>query len=519
MRRCLLYVVFIALLVTIAVGTDGSNAGGDDSAGASDGSDDGGGSADGGGNANVTTQSSQSVFGVLGSEFTKAVVGLVIFLLAFPVLWFNELRAVKMWALYGKARTITRQNVSCDKVDHANEACLVHMIGKTSTQEKIGNNIFGVFVEDTVKFSTLVEMYQWHEKTKESTQNTNTGGKTTTTTYTYEKEWSDVYSDSQHFQEAARSKHRNPEFPFRSEVVQASEVTMGAFFVPEPLVSKMCAFEAYIEDEKKPITLNGKVFARVGRHRTTVKKFHPEIGDIRVRFERVPCRQATVLALQSSNTFIPFRVGMDVTPEGKVMIPASSRPQEIELSNLEKGKDGGTSDATAAARPPDDLSRNTGSALPSCCCICVPCFLVASLVESFEEIFELVEAELTARQLIGRGEKAETNIRCTLRFLGWAMLALGLYFMAHWLPALFRLIPFVGTYLESFLSVVVGISAVILASVIWLLTVAIAWVFARPRFGIGLIIVAFGFVGAMHALMPSKAHATGLAVSVAKKLL
>merc|ERR1712139_717809 len=67
-----------------------------------------------------------------------------------------------------------------------------------------------------------------------------------------------------------------------------------------------------------------------------------------------------------------------------------------------------------------------------------------------------------------------------IKFLGYAMIIGGLYMMYGVVPAMFRVIPYVGVYIESFGNIIAFITAVAIGTVLGSITTTIAWFAARP---------------------------------------
>jgi len=162
----------------------------------------------------VTTEvTSQSWFGRIRESIKSFFLGIAFFIAAFPILWYNEGRAVRTEkSLHeGQGAVIS---VPSDRVNTANNQKLVHMTGKATTTEFLADPEFNVSA-NAIKLRRRVEMYQWEEKKESETRKKVGGGSETVTTYKYEKAWSDRAIDSSNFKEA--SDHQNPgSMPFYS---------------------------------------------------------------------------------------------------------------------------------------------------------------------------------------------------------------------------------------------------------------------------------------------------------------
>ena len=81
-----------------------------------------------------TEVTSKSWFSRLGKAFKGIIAGIILVVIAFPLLFWNEGRAVKRHKTLeeGGGAVIS---VSVDKVDSANQGRLVHMAGMTGTED------------------------------------------------------------------------------------------------------------------------------------------------------------------------------------------------------------------------------------------------------------------------------------------------------------------------------------------------------------------------------------------------
>lgn len=129
----------------------------------------------------VTVTSSQSWFSRIISSIKSVLVGLALFVISFPVLFWNEGRAVQTArSLEEGAGAVV--SVPADSVDAANEGKLVHVSGAVSTQPLTDPDL-GVQAEG-VKLVRNVEMFQWKEEERSEKKKKLGGGEETVTTYT-----------------------------------------------------------------------------------------------------------------------------------------------------------------------------------------------------------------------------------------------------------------------------------------------------------------------------------------------
>lgn len=430
-----------------------------------------------GGGSYVTSHS--SVGQQISNAFGNVVLGMVLFFLGFPVLYFNEFRQAKMWELFGRAASITRPDVSPDSVDASNEKGLVHVSGVTTNADTISDPLFNISVTDCAKLGRTAEMYLWKEhKEQVSQKDTNTGGSDTTYKYSYSMEWCSSHQDSSSFHE--KYGHENPpKMELSSDSWIGDVVKLGAFTLPRGLKDKLCnSRDCTAEASETPCQANNMLrmrFRRVGGWLSTEQSWGgPKIGDYRVSFSKVPCGPTTVLAVQNNDTFVEMgytaKVDMstytvDVGPGG----PGLGQPL------LEEG-------APPQQRIGIAMNTEQGSSNPCAICpCCAMCSCVGQCIESGESVFEIEERNCSAQDILGDAGKTQNRIHKLLMFVGWLFMVVGIYLMLAVIPALFRIIPFIGTYIQAFGNFVCQIAAFLLGSFFSLIAIAVGWISVRPR--------------------------------------
>jgi len=489
-------------------------------------------------------------------KMKEAWVGFILFILGFPVLWFNEQRQAKMEMLFGKAAKIARVDVDSEKVDSANERCLVHMQGQTHSDEQLRDEVLGATMKvmNCAHLSTNTEMLQWTESCEEQEEDDNWGGKKITKTYSYSKSFMGYQVDSGTFNDPSYS---NPSPPcglgLRKQT--AMKVTFGAFTLPEGLVNKLCSWtncssdavlpegssgremppsqeyqgslppeltkplaagfinalqQEYVQGANGAVgsffdSCNGPDDAMQFLDRTeselrtsgdipgAIEALSAEwglsagssgqlaspmssgtglrimgdhlctgtgddVGDLRITFEKVPCGPATLLAVQSGNSFEPMAYAAEVSSDGKVA--AASGLQEPLTGSQNVGIN------------IDEEGESIGC--------CAACQLVGAAIESNEHVFEIHEAHMTAKDTLQSAADSQKCCHTILRLVGWLMMVFGLNMVFEPFPTLFRFIPFLGIYVSYLIGWIISAISFLLASSLALVTVSLAWCYARP---------------------------------------
>ncbi|MBW2455788.1 MAG: TMEM43 family protein [Deltaproteobacteria bacterium] len=245
----------------------------------------------------------------IGNSIKSVLFGLLMFFGAFPLLWWNEGRAVKVaQSLDEGAGAVVA--VGTDGVESENDGELVHVSGLARSEDLLRDVDFGV-TRKGIKLIRSVEMYQWTESV-ERTRRKKTGGKEETrTTYRYKRSWSSEPIDSSGFTDA--KGHGNPAMRFQQATRLAPNVTLGAFSLPPELVTQITGEAIVPLDEAALAKLTPALQQRTGVHEgafhhrptATAATFDaalPEIGDYRIRFSALEAAEVTIVAKQSGSS-------------------------------------------------------------------------------------------------------------------------------------------------------------------------------------------------------------------------
>lgn len=255
-----------------------------------------------------TVTSSQSWGSRLGESIKSVVFGFVLFVAAFPVLFWNESRSVRT------ARSLSEGlgavvAVPADAVSAGNEGKLVHVAGKVDSGEEIFDEEWNVKAKG-VKLIRWVEMYQWEETEHSENRKKMGGGTETRKTYSYSKEWSDSLFDSSRF--AQPEGHENPNvFPVQPETFTADPVKVGAFTLSGGQLDQLnTATDLKIDAaaaEQLPEEVRDRVKVVDGLYYLGANAAAPEVGDARISFRIVNPSEVSLVAVQSGETFAPYQ--------------------------------------------------------------------------------------------------------------------------------------------------------------------------------------------------------------------
>ncbi len=261
-----------------------------------------------------TEVTEESWFSRIGGAIKGVLIGLVLTIVAFPLLFWNEGRAVKRYKTLkeGAGAVIS---VSADNIDAANAGKLVHVTGRADTKATLSDPVFSIS-QNAIKLKRTVEMYQWKETTDSKTEKKIGGGTKTVKTYNYDKNWSESRIDSSGFKRP--DEHRNPDsMPYTSNQWDADDVSLGAFTLSRSLVSRIGNYKPLPVESGAtvPQELQGKAQTHSQGFYIGTDPGSPQIGDCRVNFKVVKPIDVTVVSKQIKNTFEPYKTEVKGTIE------------------------------------------------------------------------------------------------------------------------------------------------------------------------------------------------------------
>jgi Transmembrane protein 43 len=256
-------------------------------------------------NDSFTETTTTGWFSRMGKSITGILIGGILALVAFPVLWWNEGRSVKTAKGLEEGAKITIE-ADAASVSPANESKLVHVIGKVETKDRLADPEFGFTTEGQVKLKRYVEIYQWQEDKNTKTKTKLGGGEETVTTYTYSKGWDHKVHESSSFHNSLG--HSNPQPMVRDEVFTIPSATLGAYRLSDELLNVWSDFKPHPLPaiDGLPETLKGKATIADGWLILSSKPGETTVGDARVKYESIPVGEASVLARQVRDTFESF---------------------------------------------------------------------------------------------------------------------------------------------------------------------------------------------------------------------
>jgi hypothetical protein len=253
----------------------------------------------------VVTKTSTSWFSRLGGALSGALFGFVLLIVAIVALFWNEGRSVATYKSLAEGQSIV-VTADASRIDPALEGKLVHIESDVKPMADVVDAETGITASGVIGLKRSVEMYQWVEEKSSKTEKQLGGGEETVTTYTYSKKWSEDAQDSAKFQES--TGHENPEFWLASSETLVEKAQLGAFTVEGSQIASVGAREALpITDETAAEASDALGYPGEGRAVMQSLYFGanekaPEIGDTKIRFEKILLPEVSIVAMQHGDS-------------------------------------------------------------------------------------------------------------------------------------------------------------------------------------------------------------------------
>ena len=245
-------------------------------------------------------------------------IGIILFLGSFPLLFWNESRAVQRYDALEEGESQTISVNSSSVLDPANNGKLIRFSATSYNADKSKNvtdSLFGITCgSECLALQRHSQMYQWQELSETNTETNLGGSQTTTTTYTYQKIWSSSLINSNSFQDS--SQHQNPStMDYALEDFVSDKIMAGAYVLPTNIVNWLLRVETPMDVQKNDITNTGvrnlatSITSGVpgtGFYFGTGNNAQPNVGDDRVWFTKTDPATITVVGVQTDTTIKAF---------------------------------------------------------------------------------------------------------------------------------------------------------------------------------------------------------------------
>ena len=256
----------------------------------------------------ITQIDKRSWFQRMGSSLKGIFTGLVLFIIAFPLLIWNEGRDIQIdRSLREGASLVT--SIDATVVDPQRDGKLIHFTSEARTPSVLTDEAFAIS-ENALKLKRTVEIYQWTEEQQTSTVEKIGGSSETSTTYSYKQIWSEQLIDSSTFQDKAN--YPNPQNKILENFEQAaSPVSVGVYTLPDRLVSSLADYERlnlandllislpYAQQEQWQI-FNNYIYQ-------SADPTNPQIGDARIWYQIIKPGLVSVIAQQNGENLQAYQ--------------------------------------------------------------------------------------------------------------------------------------------------------------------------------------------------------------------
>jgi hypothetical protein len=245
-----------------------------------------------------------SWFTRLKNALTGIVVGIILIIATSILLFWNEARAVKTYQSLaeGKAAVVT---ANAEVLDSGLEGKLIHVQGAITPNSDPEDITSGVWAEGAVSLKRTVEMYQWIETQESKTEKKLGGGEETVTTYSYAKGWTMTPQTSSDFY--TPEGHENPAFPLDQAQFNVTDANLGAYVVAGDVLAPLGTSQImdFSDEEAQAIGealgLTAQTAQIAGALYAGNNPDSPEVGDVKVVYERVDLTEASFVAKQVGN--------------------------------------------------------------------------------------------------------------------------------------------------------------------------------------------------------------------------
>ena len=383
----------------------------------------------------------------LGNSCMAIPMGIILFLVATALLWWNEGRAVHRAQ---DIKQVAKTAQSIGDISNANTSLdgqLIHTTGTASTEDILSDDLFGIKT-NALAIVRSAEYYQWKENEKHETKDKLGGKQEEIITYTYERDWTADPINSSRFKDPDYQNVNNVIWEIEDMRVIASNVSFGTYILPELFISDIVSKQS---DNVSPLMisadnpalkqLNENVMKALGENvrpeaaqvKDSLAYVHvfgnqvyigfnpskPSIGDIRLTFEQLaPSCNISLIAVPTNGTFTTFQAKHDANE------------------------------------------------------------------------YELRVGTWTLDQMIKQANDENATLTWILRILGVIIVIAALKMIFGILVTILKLVPFLASIMNLGVSLVCGV-----LGFVWsLIVIAIAWIFYRPLLGIALLVIAAGLV-------------------------
>ena len=383
----------------------------------------------------------------LGNSCMAIPMGIILFLVATALLWWNEGRAVHRAQ---DIKQVAKTAQSIGDISNANTSLdgqLIHTTGTASTEDILSDDLFGIKT-NALAIVRSAEYYQWKENEKHETKDKLGGKQEEIITYTYERDWTADPINSSRFKDPDYQNVNNVIWEIEDMRVIASNVSFGTYILPELFISDIVSKQS---DNVSPLMIS-----------------------------------ADNPALKQLNENVMKALGDNVRPEA-AQVKDSLAYVHVFGNQVYIGFN--------PSKPSIGAIRLTFEQLAPSCNISLIAVPTNGTFTTFQAKHDANEYELrvgtwTLDQMIKQANDENATLTWILRILGVIIVIAALKMIFGILVTILKLVPFLASIMNLGVSLVCGV-----LGFVWsLIVIAIAWIFYRPLLGIALLVIAAGLV-------------------------
>ena len=367
----------------------------------------------------------------LGGAFKGIATGFIMFVIGTIVLFWNEGNYIKTKKSIDEAQGVAISVSDVSSVDPSLNGKLIHASAFADTQDVLTDGLFGIS-ERAIAISRKVEYYQNKEHSSTQTKDKIGGGQEKITTYTYEAGWASDPIKSSEFKDPAYQSSNFILTNVEKKEMLAQNVTFGGYKLPKFIIS----------------SISGDIPADVKLTDQELKQWEgiisKSMADRGIRRESKVVHTAGNVVYFGNSTSNPSIGDVRVTLT-KVM------PADISI-----------------------IAKVVGNTFEQ---------FIASNQKTFSSV---AMGTVSAESMFASAHSSNSMITWILRLIGVILVVFGLKTMFGILPAIFKVLPFMGNIVGMGVGLICGVVGVAWSLVI----ISIAWLFYRPLVAIPMLVLA-----------------------------
>ncbi|CAK61188.1 unnamed protein product (macronuclear) [Paramecium tetraurelia] len=397
------------------------------------------------------------------NPLVEFIAGIILFIMAFPILWLNEYKAAENEVNLERAEKEC-VSTNCLEVNPNLEKRLIHINGQTRTDNILKDEEFGIEVDNCLVLKRKVETYQWIRK-----EETDGVGNNKKIKVFFVPEWSAIKQGSYE-----NFENNESDWTVKKKSKYAKDVYLGAYLLTKFQLKQAKNFQE-IQPSQEWVTACAKAFPKKTQEHTKIKDEYIyfnkvygnlTVGDQRIKFQKVKCGDATIVSQQKGNTFEPYSLHVN---ESKLLNDYDDKGSDHsiyvgqDLSQILEEKD----DENALKRQ------------------------LKHLLEPIKYIDWLLEKMLTIHQVFDHKLNESRKLTMAVRFLGFLLMFFGL--MLFFSPVVYVIswFPFLGRFMAELSTLLFALASFLISLPLTLITIALAWLRFHPKRALLIFVIGF----------------------------